>query len=57
MTTNHTAEVRELMPHELDSVSGGFIISVVPVTGVGVSPLAIHGFDAQPDPPAIPVTR
>ena len=57
MTTNHTAEVRELMPHELDSVSGGFIISVVPATGVGVSPLAIHRFNPQPDPPAIPVTR
>lgn len=50
MTRNATSEsetVRVLCEDDLDRVTGG-----VAASQVWVSPMAIHGFNPQPDPPA-----
>lgn len=46
--TSDRANTGGLHHHELDSVTGGIAASQV-----WVSPMAIHGFNPQPDPPAI----
>jgi hypothetical protein len=46
-TTAHTQTARVLNEDELSIVAGGMAASQV-----WVSPLAIHGFNPQPDPPA-----
>jgi hypothetical protein len=51
MTTDRKDEPQELTSDELDCVSGGFIWFE---RGPWVSPLDIHGFNPQPDPPALP---
>jgi hypothetical protein len=43
---------RVLRNDELDTVSGG-----VGFGGLFTNPLVIHGFNPQPDPPAMPVAR
>jgi hypothetical protein len=46
-TTLETETVRVLHQDELDIVTGG-----VAASQLWVSPMAIHGFNPQPDPPA-----
>jgi hypothetical protein len=50
MPTDRKDEVQELTPDQLDPVSGGFIW----FENRWTSQLAAHGFNPQPDPPAIP---
>jgi len=46
---------RVLRDDELDAVTGGIIvIGGKPATSPFVNPLDIHGFNPQPDPPAMP---
>jgi hypothetical protein len=47
-STSNRESMRVLLEAELDRVAGGMAASQV-----WVSPLAIHGFNPQPDPPAI----
>jgi hypothetical protein len=47
-TSPQTESAYALLSDELDIVTGGIAASQV-----WVSPLAIHGFNPQPDPPAV----
>ena len=48
--------LRALRNDELDAVNGGTItFGGTMATSQFVNPGVIHGFDPQPDPPAIPV--
>ena len=51
-------QVRALRDDEVDAVNGGIIvIGGTPATSPFVNPLLIHGFNPQPDPPAIPAAH
>lgn len=47
-----TASARVLNETNLDTVVAGIAASQIWVSQVWVSPMAIHGFNPQPDPPA-----
>jgi len=47
-----TASARVLHETELDTVVAGLAASQAWVSQAWVSPMAIHGFNPQPDPPA-----
>jgi len=49
---SQTQAPRTLNEDELDAVIGG-VASQIVASPVWVSPLAIHGFNPQPDPPAV----
>jgi hypothetical protein len=51
MPAMHSARV--LHEAELDTVVGGMAASQALLSQAWVSPMAIHGFNPQPDPPAI----
>ena len=53
MDKNENSQVeRVLRNDELDTVSGSF-----GCVELFTNPLVIHGFNPQPDPPAVPVAR